>query len=467
MAGHAGKSRGSERFEGFLATSVVVCFLSGMLHRVFEFVLPTYRNFNARQLHRKSSLDRALAVLDVGAQINLWRFPFESTTGTGKDLSGVVFERGLRLSDSHMRLHKADLQRVILADAEFRKMNFRKTVWKGAAIERSLFAECSFQQAQFTPAEVRTTAFEDCEFSRTVVSGRFDRCLFRDCQLDDYRLRRCAFPGTTFRDCSLKGVDLVGVDLAGASFESCDLDGANLTGANLRDASFEHCNLHGAIWSNAEIGGISVTRSEIYGISLWGTKGEPALARELSLTKPGDSASLEIDALHIAVFVASLMEGNGVRELVDGLSSTLVLILGRFTKEHKPVLDEIRSKLRGLGYTAIVFDSSIPRRRDTSETIAVLARLSRFVIADLTEPRSAPYELRSFVTDSDTPLQVVTRGEPPFSMFADLEKLPWVLPAREFTGASDLVDALPELVAGLEGLCGASSSEERIPEQSP
>jgi uncharacterized protein YjbI with pentapeptide repeats len=459
MAGPTGKSRKSRRFEG-LFVAILACFLSGKVHRMLEFILPAYRRFNARELHRGSTLDRVLAILDLGALINMGRFPFESTVGTGKDLSGVVFEPGLRLSNSYDRLHKADLQRVVLPAAEFRKVNFRKTIWTGARIEDSLFVECSFQQAQFTPSAVRTTVFENCEFRSTTVAANVDHCLFKDCRLDGYRLGRCAFPGTTFRDCSLKGVDLVGVDLAGACFENCDLEGANLSRAILRNASFDRCNLHGAIWSNADIEGVSVTRSEIYGISLWGTRGEPALARELSLTKPGDSASLEIDALHIAVFVASLMEGNGVRELVDGLSSTLVLILGRFSPEHKPVLDEIRARLRELGYTAIVFDSSVPRLRDTSETVAVLARLSRFVIADLTEPRSAPYELRSFVTESKTPLQVVTRGEPPFSMFADLEKLPWVLPSREFTGISDLVDALPELIGGLEGLCGDRTGEE-------
>ena len=447
------------RFDGLLLTLMLSTVFSGKAHRMLEIHSRRYRAFNARVLRRKSAVGPVLAFFDVVAQLNMGRLPFESNAGTGKDFTGVVFEPGLRLSNTYSQLHKADLRDAVLTDARFRAVNLRKTIWKGSEVRKCWFAECNFQQAAFTPAGVHGTVFEDCDFQTTKISADFERCLFHDCRLDDHRLRGCSFRNTAFRDCSFRHADLTGVDLEGARFENCDLDGVNLTGATLRDTVFDRCNLHGAIWSDADIDGVAVNRSEIYGISLWGTRGEPALARELSLTKPGEPSGLEIDALHMAVFVASLMEGNGVRELVDGLSSTLVLVLGRFSPEHKPVLDAIRARLRELGYTAVIFDSSLPRRRDTSETVSVLAKLSRFVIADATDPRSVPYELRGFVTDSGTPLQVVTRGEPPFSMLEDLEKFPWVRPSREFTGASDLVEALPEMVTDLEELCERSRTK--------
>ncbi len=438
--------------DAFLTLLVIVPWLSGKAHRALELGSARYRALNARALQQRSTLDRALALLDLIAQFD--PIPVKPSTGMGKDLTGVTFQPGLRFSDSYTRLHKADLRDAELTRATFRNVNFRKSIWTGARVFGCAFDSCSFQQAFVTPAHAHETSFEDCDFTHATVAGDFDGCAFRDCRLDGHRLRLCRFRKAEFRHCSLRGVDLAGVDLDGALFEDCNLSEADFKGAMLRNATFDRCDLRGASWSDADIGDVVVARSEIYGMSLWGTHGEVADARELSLTKPGETTALEIDGLHIAVFVVSLLDGNGVRELVDGLSSTLVLILGRFSPEHKKVLDEVRSGLRALGYTAIVFDSSAPRNRDTSETVAILAKLSRFVLADLTEPKSAPYELQQFVADGGTPLQVVTRGEPPFSMFSDLERYPWVLPAREFEDGADLLASLPELVADLERVRG-------------
>ena len=125
---------------------------------------------------------------------------------------------------------------------------------------------------------------------------------------------------------------------------------------------------------------------------------------------------IEIDGLHISVFVDSLWRGNGVRDLVDGLTSTVVLLLGRFDPANKVVLDRLRDELRVRGYSAMLFDTTPAVSRDLSETVQVLARLSRFVIADLSDPRSSPHELQQFVPFVAVPTATVTRGQPSFSM---------------------------------------------------
>lgn len=450
MEGRTRDGPARRRFAGWLEFLMFTSWISGKAHRGLELGSLRYRTFNARALGRHSALDRTLAVLDVAAQFDL--FPSTGpTTGMGKDLAGVALS-DLRLSGTYTRLHKADLRDTILTRAALHDVNLRKSVWQGAMVIESSFHSCSFREASLTPSSTRGSRFEDCDFAKATVAGNFDDAAFVDCSLAGHRLRRCSFERTNFKRCSLASAELGSVNLEGATFENCDLREANLRDARLRGATFRGCDLTGAIWAEADIDGAVVERSEIYGMSLWGTRGELADARALRLTKPGQETALEIDGLHIGVFVVSLLDGNGVRELVDGLSSTLVLVLGRFSPEHKQTLNEIRSGLRSLGYSAIVFDTNAPRHRDTSETVSILAKLSRFVIADLTEPKSAPYELQQFVADGHTPLQVVTRGEPPFSMLSDLEKYPWVLPARQFDDGAELMAALPELVAGLEQL---------------
>src|SRR2546428_592839 len=55
-----------------------------------------------------------------------------------------------------------------------------------------------------------------------------------------------------------------------------------------------------------------------------------------------------------------------------------------------------------------------------------------FVIADVTEARSAPHELQQFVYFTAVPTICVSRGQSAFSMAADNEKYQWVLPARDY-----------------------------------
>jgi hypothetical protein len=86
------------------------------------------------------------------------------------------------------------------------------------------------------------------------------------------------------------------------------------------------------------------------------------------------------------------------RQLSD-MAEASVLILGRFTQDRKPVLDDIRRALTQLDrvYVPIVFDFDKAPERDLIESVLRFASVSRFVIADLSDPRSVPAELQAIV----------------------------------------------------------------------
>jgi hypothetical protein len=114
------------------------------------------------------------------------------------------------------------------------------------------------------------------------------------------------------------------------------------------------------------------------------------------------------------------------------------------------VLDGIREELRRRDLTPVMFDFNKPTSKDVTGTVETLARMARFVIADITDPSSIPHELATIVpflrTTPVLPLRLV--GSAGYSMFDDLERAyPWVLGIYEYDDAGSLLSALPEAIA--------------------
>ena len=82
------------------------------------------------------------------------------------------------------------------------------------------------------------------------------------------------------------------------------------------------------------------------------------------------------------------------------------------------MLERLRDELRKRGYLPIVFNFDKPETKDFTETVRLLAGLSKFVIADLTSPKSAPYELGAITMIPFQP--IIAAGETPFAMMQDL-----------------------------------------------
>jgi hypothetical protein len=97
--------------------------------------------------------------------------------------------------------------------------------------------------------------------------------------------------------------------------------------------------------------------------------------------------------------VSARLHNQKIRDVIDTITSKAVLILGRFTDERKAVLDALRKKLRKRDYLPILFDFEKSRSRNRDETITLLARMARFVIADISDAKSVLQELRTIVPD--------------------------------------------------------------------
>src|SRR4030095_3020957 len=198
-----------------------------------------------------------------------------------------------------------------------------------------------------------------------------------------------------------------------------------------------------------EFSGANLTDCSIYGISAWDLKLEGATQLNLLITPPNESA-ITVDNLEIAQFIYLLLNNQKIRQVIDTITSKVVLILGRFTAERKRVLDAIREELRRNNLTPILFDFDKPASKDITGTVETLARMARFIIADLTDPSSIPHELGTIVpflrTTPVLPIRVV--GSKGYSMFADLRRsYKWVLDIYEYADGDSLISTLPQVIA--------------------
>lgn len=234
--------------------------------------------------------------------------------------------------------------------------------------------------------------------------------------------------GANLSAAQLSHANLAEADLSNSVLDGADLRGANLsnavlTGAKLRDANLSRTKLVETNLDGADISGCS-----IYGISAWDVSIKDAVQSNLTVTPEG-VAAVTVDNLEVAQFVYLLLNNQKIRDVINTLGQKAVLILGRFSRERKEVLDALAEALRSRGFLPIIFDFEKSRERDFTETIMTLAGLSLFVIADITNPKSSPLELHATVPNYMIPfVPIVQDGEPPFSMFSDLRnKYDWVL----------------------------------------
>src|SRR2546428_4403932 len=271
----------------------------------------------------------------------------------------------------------------------------------------------------------------DADLSKAILYGaNFSKADLSYIDVSEAHLSYANFNGATLIGAEISGTDLMhssflNANLSEASLSAADLFGANLSGANLSDA-----NLSGASLLRTNLRGSILTRCFIYGISVWNVQLEGAKQDNLIIT-PEDEPTITVDNLKIAQFVYLLLNNKEIRDVIDTITSKVVLILGRFTEERKQVLDTLREALHKRNYLPVLFDFEKPVSRDLTETVSTLAHLARFIIVDLTDPSSAPHEVATIIPQTIVPVQplltlhplIVDRKEVErreYAMFQDL-----------------------------------------------
>ena len=108
--------------------------------------------------------------------------------------------------------------------------------------------------------------------------------------------------------------------------------------------------------------------------------------------------------------------------------------------------DALREELRKHNYLPILFDFEKPRSRDTDETITLLARMARFIVADMCQKR-ATGAASNCAGPSSVPVQpIILATQEEQGMFDFYRNMPWFLPFYRYVSQEQLLADVGEKV---------------------
>lgn len=339
----------------------------------------------------------------------------------GEDLTGANLARAhlSRLNSYQALLAGADLTLARLVDARL----------FAAKLDGTNFALATLARADLSMASAAGASF---------IGANLERADLGSARIAGARLAR-----VMLQEANLSNADLSGADLSGACLSGVNLRGTNLTDADLTDATLTYAQMVETVVDGARLAGANV-----YGVAAWGLDLSKVRDQTNLHITPEGRAGLTVDNLELAQFVYLMVHNEKIRGIIDTIGRKAVLILGRFYGERKALLDALKVKLREFDLVPIVFDWDKPTTRDLTETVALLASMSRFVVADVTDAKSIPQELSEIVPRlPSVPVQpILLRGDPGYAMFEHWTSYRTMLPVYQYGDQADLLDNVQQAI---------------------
>ena len=322
-----------------------------------------------------------------------------------------------------------DLTKAILREADLTHALLYKADLTAATLTRASLREADLTKACLIQARL---------FGATLTKATLTEANLTMANLTKATLTQATLTQATLREANLTAADLAKTDLFEANLTKADLTAADLRGSDLQRALLVQANLKGANLKNCRI----------YGNSVWNLVVDGETQQSDLIITPRNEPTITVDNLSVAQFVYLHLNNQNIRHLIDTMNSKVVLILARSTPERKVILDAIREKLRGYDYLPVLFDFEKPTSQDVTGTVELLARMARFIIADLSEASRIPHDLATVVpflrTTPVVPLRMT--GARGYSLCDDLESYSWVLGTYNYDSAERLISVLGEKV---------------------
>ena len=162
-----------------------------------------------------------------------------------------------------------------------------------------------------------------------------------------------------------------------------------------------------------------------------------------------DEPVITVDNIEVAQFIYLMLHNQKIRDVIDTITSKVVLILGRFTDERKAVLDALRDELRNVTtYRSCSTSLFQPR--------GILPRLSPCWPAwrgslwpTSRMPGASHRNLPRLCPTPSVPVQpLLLEGSDEYGMFEHFKRYPWVLETYKYPSSERLIADLGERVIG-------------------
>jgi uncharacterized protein YjbI with pentapeptide repeats len=449
---------------------VGVNFQESRINRV-EFIDTTIKDtkFTGAKLTNVDFIESNLANNDficaILKNVNFSNSNFEYTGFNGSEIRNTKF-KGSKINYSFFE--DTRLKNVDFSDCKFQLSCFEKAKTIQAKTKENpliLFDNASFYGGEFNGSKLINSSFKNAQLeSITANNSDFKLCTFQKSNIFSSVLKNSIFNASIFSyasifqtncsDSDFYGCDFFGTELVDSNFTNVAFSGSNmtysnLTESNLTDSILNGVELHGAILVDLNINGANLSHSHIYGVNVWGLIGEPKEQLDLLIT-PWDEPEVTVDNIEVAQFIHLLLTNEKLKKLIDTITSKVVLILGRFN-ERRIKMESIKNGLRELNLTPIIFDFTKPGTRNLTETVGLLARMSKFIIVDLTDPNSVPQEVYSIIPHCPSiPIFPIferkkTDNLKPYPLFNDFKDYHWVSEIRFYEEIDEIIQLLPNI----------------------
>ena len=367
-----------------------------------------------------------------------------------------ILKKGAKIWNEWRQAHPS--LRPILRSANLKGLDFHgyDLVFRGGFGGGTDFRDSNLIGANLQGANLISSDLSGANLSNANCSG----ANFGGTDLSGAKLNGADFSKSTLGD--FLGAEFRSAKLVGASANSVEGNYADFSDADLTGATFSHVDLQNTRLNGAIIKDATFSQCRVFGMAAWGLRGSPAkqsglfvspinadirppTGRDMAYRTDQYESALTVDSLEFASLFYSLVERERFTDLFNMLTSKVVLILGRFIEPRMAVLQAVRSQLADSDYLPVVFDFSVPWHRDLTETVSSLAHMSRFVVADLTDPKSIPQELSRIVPflPSVPVVPIIETSETEaYAMFEHLARYPWVLELVKYSDSNNLLSQL-------------------------
>ncbi|MBY5351300.1 pentapeptide repeat-containing protein [Rhizobium leguminosarum] len=387
-----------------------------------------------------------LEILRQGVDIwNDWRESQRIIRASTETRDGVI-EINLRDAARELKLEtspdlqEADLQSTDLIGFDLVNADLFRANLRGCDLSGANLTRAELTQADLRNATARNANFTEARLINADLSGAG----LSGAKLTDANLHASLLDSAKMERSFMQRANLYGAYLSNATLCNSFLDNANLSYCDLRGANLSNSVLVGSILVRANLSGANLSGCHIYGISTWDViTNSSTIQQNLKINLNGDAVA--VDNIEVAQFVYLLLNNAKLRDVIDTVGKKGVLLLGRFTEGRIEVLERLSAALRKRGYIPIIFNFDKPETKDFTETVRLLAGLSKFVIADITNPKSSPLELQAMVPETMVPFQpIIKKGETPFAMLQDLwiKHRDWVLETIEYSSVERLIETM-------------------------